>query len=361
MPDDFYVQVTNPNGTTAKVRPVEFRPLTLDDLCVSLGEVQPSLQMAFRGVLDGTAGSNGAIGTNVECTMSVTLDRSPRPFALVQGGWLPFSFVLPRRYFVDRNVVSKLKGLTCTTQRESDASFVWWMEPLRSDQLVLNPLPFAWEGAKRRLPSFLEFERGLEEGREEILKVLPNATVIVFDHANAKVAFDQLGKFARREERQALFLIEIATQLCDPVAKKDLDRIKTDVFTTAQKHQVGRSSFVVFAALSVLYESNEQKSIGRGLLKPAAAYTHADAYNAISDIRNLELAAMTNAALPNSKFALATDDIFLAKLWCALGLRATNPIPGGWNFDFSLDSALFARLSDEQLLSLSRELAEAMH
>jgi hypothetical protein len=52
-------------------------------------------------------------------------------------------------------------------------------------------------------------------------------------------------------------------------------------------------------------------------------YSAEDAYNAISDLRHIELAALSQAVLPDRAFALCTNDRGLALFWSALEFRGT--------------------------------------
>lgn len=354
MPPNVLLQFNQEDGKRTEVQPDEFRALTLYDLNRLTADAAPSIEMAFRGkVHDAAKVRSDEVVTG---TANVTFDKPPRPYALVKDGWLPMPFVFPRQFFVDRNVVSKLKSLTTSRPRASDLSFTWWMQALLDDRLALNPLPYAWESAKRQQPTFVEFEAELVRARQEILQALPMASVTVFNKAMTTAAFDQLVKFENRENRQIAFLIEIAPDISNLVADAKIEKVKQRVFAAAIKHAVPRRSLVMIAVLSALFESNEQKSIGRSLVKPRFGYTAADAYNAISDLRTIELLAMSHAMVPNTPTALATDDIALAKFWCALGLKVTNPIVGGYKFAYSLSDSLFARLTVQQIGALNTEL-----
>jgi hypothetical protein len=353
MPDILLKQ-DGADGKTNKVRPTDFTPLTLDDLSSLLDDPKSSIDIAYRGEWYDITEKN--CHEKINGTMSVVFDKPPRPFALVRGGWLPMPFVIPPQFFVDRNVVSKLKSLTSSNPRPSEADFSSWMQTLLQGRPLFNPLPYAWESANRRRPTFSEFEQELVKARQEILHAFPNATVSSFEAKSTAAAYHQLIEFVEREQRQTQFLLNVAPNLVDTVADSKIEQTKQRIFAAALAHGVPRRGILMFAVMSTLFESNREMSIGRSLLKPKPNYNVADAYNAISDLRAIELLVGSHAMAPTHPPALATDDIALVKFWCALGLRAKMPITGGWKFSYSFSNLLFARLDSKQIASLNAEL-----
>ncbi len=78
-------------------------------------------------------------------------------------------------------------------------------------------------------------------------------------------------------------------------------------------------SLAVMAALACLYDAKNggTPSIARHVLKPEKTYGFAQAHNAASDLRSVEmLARLTVAGL--GPIALCTSDRGLAAFWCAL-------------------------------------------
>jgi hypothetical protein len=137
--------------------------------------------------------------------------------------------------------------------------------------------------------------------------------------------------------------------------KSIIDKIHLE----AKQFGVRLNSIVFISALSCIYDDPHGIlfSIGRKLLKPKIKYEMPDAFNAISDLRNIELAAAGMTYFPENPFALATCDYALASLWCAISLRGL-PASGKLEFHFNLTKELFPRLSDIDLKNMENLLKE---
>ena len=84
----------------------------------------------------------------------------------------------------------------------------------------------------------------------------------------------------------------------------------------------------------------------RAVLKPADSYSEADAYNALADLRQLEVLAASRGMLQS--VALLTADQRLALLWCGLGVQNVQVGVRNTRVRLNPDPALFARLPAEQ-------------
>jgi hypothetical protein len=150
--------------------------------------------------------------------------------------------------------------------------------------------------------------------------------------------------------REISFLCE-AAQIVLPYARDAKLRSLADrILAMADRHHVDRQSLVVLVLLSCIYANPKAPaadSIGRMILKPKQDFGPADAYNAISDLRHIELAALGHAHIAtDARFALCTSDVGVASLWCALGIRDITETAEETEFTVDYMPELLPRLTD---------------
>jgi hypothetical protein len=219
---------------------------------------------------------------------------------------------------------------------------------------LFNPLPFAFEAGFRRKPTMQEFVEAYEEGVAELLQSMPGCHVIQLSAENYIAAYAQLEAFDVRAEHEIAFLQEVCPKLVDRPNRHNEWRFAGEIIGAADKHQINRSSIICLAALSCLFEHSHGKppAIGRRILKPKITYSEKMAFNALSDLRHIELAAAGQALFKKEAFSLCTCDRGLALLWSALSLNGEIKAENGLKFTFNLTSDLFQRLQEEEILRL---------
>ena len=97
----------------------------------------------------------------------------------------------------------------------------------------------------------------------------------------------------------------------------DVDRRWQEILTAAQDCGVVQASLVVLAVLSTLV--NPGRCAAKSLFKFHAAYSDADAYNALSDLRALDLLLYSLAFFPDMHTQVCTADRNLALFWVGAG------------------------------------------
>lgn len=347
------VQCKLDDGRTAKVTPVSFEPLGISDLWKVQADRSAELTFRFRGK---DAKFNDVLQTEpFDVTMTLQFTMSPAPYALVAGGWLPLPFVLPQRFLVDRNVVSNLRRIREHGANDGDATFEWWTKFFKGGAAIFNPLLYAYEGAQRRLPTRMEFEQAFAEGRVELLHAFPEANTVELQSAHVDAAYEQLAALAARGGRDAVFLMAVMPLILHRVARKSEARIRDQILELALKHKVVLSAPVSLAVFSCLFDDvhGSVPSIGRRLLKPKENYSLEDAYNAVSDIRHVELAALSGAVVADGQFALCTADRALAEFWTALSVRSESTSDGLLQLHYSVSTELMPRLQHSEINELA--------
>lgn len=289
-------------------------------------------------------------------------------YALVDGGWLPPPFVVPQNLFVDSNVVINFERILKGNLTSNLQEMKQWRDLLKSQNLTINPVLYAFEGKQRKTPTQTEFKYLFEEASTTIKKILPNATVTTFNEESYSAVFETITNLSNRRKKESDFLIKIAPLIVSHNSYSKLSKIESDILNIAVSLKVELRSLVVLAALSCLYEPNTSNdgtnfpTARKILFKPGEKYSESVTYNTLADIHALEffvssLALSKTNSLP--PFAFCTCDKPLALFGCGLNIRDAeynaNDEP---NFNISIEECLFPTLNEQERRSLSEKLAK---
>jgi hypothetical protein len=264
-------------------------------------------------------------GVNIDAIASgnATLESifSSTTVSLQRGGWLPSGLGTSRRgvtVLPDRNVISQIKarydgGAVVAEGRD-------FLDMLADLEIRINPLLFAMEGNSRSIPSPDVIESQLREAIELVAKALPKASMAIGDESLKGVVGIVEDTRPGIENKQR-FLLDIAKSLEPPTARRLLDARWREILDATDRNRVPRNSLVVLAALSAAAVPNSG-SPAKKLLKFRAGYAAGDAYNALADLRSLEILIHLYALFPEERPALFTADKALALFWT--GIQAHN-------------------------------------
>lgn len=276
-----------------------------------------------------------------------------RAIGLVKGGWLPSMLAathLQTTILVDRNVVSQIIARFDggrRTGREPDFLDLFADYPVR-----INPLLFVLEGNARSLPTPDLVAAQLNEVEAKLRRALPNATLVIGPDS-LRGAIGLLEDVKDSTLRKQEFLTRVVSSLASPVARgRRVERLQEAV-TAARSCGVPASSLVNLAVLSAIAVPNGG-SPTRRLLKFKHGYSSEDAYNAIADLRSLEILISLYSLFPDQPVQLCTADKDLALLWT--GMQASNFRRTGDGAGFSYDLAPIERLLPDESLSVWQEL-----
>ncbi len=268
-------------------------------------------------------------------TMSATLESpfTSRAIGLVKGGWLPSAFAVMHQdttILVDRNVVTEIVGRFEGGKkigREPDFLDLFADEPIR-----INPLLFVLEGNRRTIPTPDEAEAQLIEVETKLRRALPDAQIVIGPDS-LKGALGLIEDSREALARKQQFLRSIAPALIAPVAAARVMERWEAVVGAADLYSVPRHSLAVLAALSAIAVPNG-KSPAKRLLKFRNGYTEADAYNALADLRAIEIFIALLGMFPQESIQLCTADKNLALLW--VGIAASNFQCNGSAFSYEM-------------------------
>jgi hypothetical protein len=335
------------DGQTMEFVPEIMQPLGPEEL-TALSK-QPDAVITLRFLAENPKINGNAVAGTAKVDQRMRFTEPMKIYALVpNGSWLPVPFVSPPRFLLDRNVVGNFQRLRSRQSFPDEAAYRLWTAFFEQGAGLFNPLPYAYEGSARRLQSFDEFVAEFEQGVREIAETFPRCAVVRYSASHYRAAYAQLLAMNEKTAPETEFICDICSLIVETTADSKLRSVTDQILSAADRFGVDRQSLAVLLALSCLFEDRHSgASIGRQILKPKKNYGPADAYNALSDLRHIELAALGHAWVANGSFALCTSDRAVASLWCALGIRDVVETATGPEFTIDYSSALFPRLTDD--------------
>lgn len=135
-------------------------------------------------------------------------------------------------------------------------------------------------------------------------------------------------------ERKQAFLLEVAPALANPISFRLMADRWAEALAAADRHGVRRTSLVVLAVLSSIVVPNSA-SPAKKLLKFGPGYDEGDAYNALADLRSLEILINLYAVYPDERPALFTGDKALALFWVGIQAHSFRRTGEGVSFDLA--------------------------
>jgi len=275
-------------------------------------------------------------------------------YALVKAGWLPVPFVPRGIFLIDQNVLSTLTKIA-DGQIQPDYRDIW-LNFLNSPRLVINPVFCAWEGTSRRTPTYSEFRDGFDAASSRISAVLPKANVIRFERVHYDAAYTSIRDSVERQEKETEFLFYAVPLIRERTSAAKLEEYQRSLVSKAKELGLNDRSLGVIAVFSCLFESQDGSGflVGRKILKPKQLYTEQDAYNALCDLRYLELYICSRTI--EEPMVLCTRDRAMTAFWCLIGPHSVLWENGKFTYSLEFSSDLFPRLSPEQREAFLRDL-----
>lgn len=275
---------------------------------------------------------------------------SSRTIGLVKGGWLPAGLALEDEMILipDRCTISELisryKNGNIKHGKKEDFSDLFLNRTIR-----INPLLFALEGNAKKNPPPDLVKQQYHEACEKIQSALPHAKIFPSGEGGVLGTIGIINDTQSGLHNKQDFLLKIASKLHGNVAKRNRSALWNEVLSTADDCKVPRRSLVVLAALSAISVPNGKSPAKRLLKVTDPNYSAELAYNALSDLRSLELLMHMMALFPKEKILMCTGDKDLALFWT--GIRASDFI---WSdeklqFKFSPVSELLPEVNKSQL------------
>lgn len=327
-------------GKNITFKGARFQPLDYHALATARLHQPLTIPIDVRAQVQATDIKGVVSGHYARAQASLQSPFTSNAIGLVPGGWLP-AFVAATFnkavVLLDRNIVTELfsrfeSGALCRT-RDPD-----FLDLFEGQPIVINPILSVLEGEAQRPPTALEIERELSTTVPKLRSALPQASIIHNDETATGIAqiIEQTRDSMGRDEA---FLMKLAPKLASPVSRKNREACWAEIVATADEFGVSRNSIVVVAALSIASVPNG-RSPAAGVLKFRPGYGATDAYNALADLRSLEILMKLFGAFPDQPVQLCTADKALALFWTAIRASNFRDEPDGAAFDMDPVDAL---------------------
>lgn len=307
-------------GRTAAFEGVELQPLRYADLVNMKLDGPVTIPLSWSGarvVKSDIPDLSVAKLANINTTLESPFTN--RAIGLVRGGWLPSGLALRDNIVVmpDRCTISDL------AERYRDGRKIRhgddFLDLFQDKPLRINPGLYAMEGNKRKLPTAEQVADQWAEACRKVRAALPEAQLTPDSAVQGLVAV--LGEMQESMVRKVQFLCQVAPMLQSPVSRRRRPLVWRQLLEVAHCCGLPRHTLVVLAALSIACVNNGAGPAKR-LIKPSAKYSAQDAYNALADLRALELLCHLYALFPQENIMLCTGDKNLALFWA--GMRASD-------------------------------------
>ncbi|SEN97848.1 hypothetical protein [Pseudomonas sp. ok266] len=303
---------------------VELQPLRYSDLAGMKLDGPVNIPLNWSGarivendILELSIGDMANLRTHLES------QYANKAIGLVRGGWLPSGLALREDMVVmpDRCTISELASRYRDgkkTRAGEDFLDLFQGKPVR-----IHPGLFALEGNKRRIPTPQQVAEQWAEASRKVRVALPEAQLTPDSAVEGLVGL--LEDMRESMARKVQFLCQVAPRLQSPISSRRRAEIWRQVLEVAHDCGLQRHTLVVLAALSIVCVENGAGPAKR-LIKPSRHYSAEDAYNALADLRALELLINFYALFPQEQIMLCTGDKNLALFWA--GIRASGFMRG---------------------------------
>lgn len=331
-----------PTGRSATFAGVHFLPLGYDDLIGTKLTDKVVVPLEWKGA---QVIESNIPEVNVDhfASGNMTLESpfTSKAIGLLKGGWLPSGLGVDNDMIIlpDRCTVTDLRARFRggAKKAEDDKDF---LDFFAGRGIRINPLLYALEGNLRKNPTPAVVEAQLVEAIVAVTAALPDAEIVPAGASGLQGVIGIVRDTQLGMERKQDLLLRLAPMLDAPTSSVRRDLLWNEILVTADACGVSRASLVVLALLSSISVPNG-RSPAKRMLKLTDSYSTEDAYNALADLRALELFIGLMALFPDQRLILCTGDKNLALFWA--GIRASD-------FSFAHDHIEFKLSPVEALL-----------
>jgi hypothetical protein len=341
----------------------ELMPLGFDNLVALIGKLREPITFPLRVRGARVASTefehlHTAEKLNLEAELQSHLGSTV--LGLVKGGWLPSGLVLDEDtlLLLDRCTVAALRSRFIGGQPRAGVP-PDFLDFARDKALKINPMLYAMEGISGTSnPDAEELSALYDRAALKIGEALPQAVMFPSKDDALKGVLgllrDQMRGFTARQR----FLTKAAPLLATPVARKRLPELWHQLLELADRHGISRASMLVCALISAS-AAHPAMNPAMGILKPRRQYTEKNAFNALADLRALDLLIAAGTDFPDKRVALLTEDKALALYW--VGMQTHSHRRDGTSIHYAMNphTAMFARLSDQEVQTVLRMLVDS--
>ncbi len=286
----------------------------------------------------------------VQLTFPIEFNERIPFYGLVLGGAIPPTYLQGKTLVLDRNVVTSLERADSEV-RDAAAGERWSFNFLDTSSNTVNPIHSAFEGGTQSTPSLNEFREDVMATTRSVKERLPSVRITSFSEDRLRRIHAWRRSFDERAVSEGRFLRTVAPLLDRTIAARFLEQTESEVLRAAESCAL-KKGFVFLAALAKLYEAPGGSDWGTAqkLLKLSVPYSANAAYNALADLRQLELLASSQGLA--TPISLITGDKALALFWCGLNIQSVQIGKESTRFDMNPEADLFPRMPTERRAQL---------
>lgn len=330
----------------------EVEPLGLDAFLMQKGDLRAcvELPLVIQNALV-EASEFDDIEPQERCTVSGHLlsHYGSDVVALVNGGWLPSGIVLNEEIVLlpDRCTVGAIRsrffgGVRKEGQKDDFLDFA------AGKPLKINPILYAMEGNSGcQHPNAAELSSLFDRAAEKILQALPQAEIFPDKADLMHGALSMLEVAATSFAARQRFLVKAAPLIASPIPRVRLRQVWDELLDLSDHYGVARSSLLVCALISAS-AARQGNNPALALLKPRKNYTDKNAFNALADLRALDLLIGASTDFPERRVALLTVDRALAQYWAGLQVHSSHREGDQIRYAIRPHKTLFGRLNDAE-------------
>ena len=355
MPKISLKYIEDASDRTIELREAEIAPLGFDDLARMADKLNQPISFPLR--LSGVRVSqnefedlDGQTVKSVIAPLDSTLGSTT--IGLVNGGWLPSGFTSGDSLLLpDRCTVAAIRSRFLGGVRK-DGPHDDFLDFLVDQPIRINPMLCAIEGVNgRTAPSESELSALFDKVAKGIQEALPHAVIFPEKSAVMQGALGLIRDAAESFALKQKFLLKAAPLLASSIGRAKRLELFSQLFELALECGISTASMLMVTVLSAA-SANQNLNPAKKLLKPKKQYTKGDAYNALSDLRALDLLIASCTDFPDLRVALLTDDKALALLWSGLQAHSFKRSGSAIRYSINAHRALFSGLADDELKSM---------
>ena len=340
----------------------ELVPLGFDDLVALQGKLREPIAfpLEIRGArFDSTEFEHLHIEKKLNLKADLQSHLGSTVMGLVKGGWLPSGFILDENTLLlpDRCTVAALRSRFVGGEPKGGVP-PDFLDFAHDKVLKINPMLYAIEGTSgSRNPDAAELSALYDRAALKIREALPKAVMFPAKEESLRGVLGLLQDQAQGFTARQRFLTKAAPMLATPVARKRLPDLWHRLLELADRHCVARASMLVCALISAS-AAHPAMNPAMGILKPRHRYTEKNAFNALADLRALDLLIAAGTDFPDRRVALLTEDRALTLYWAGMQTHSHRRVGSSIHYAMNPHTTLFARLNIEEVQSVLKMLSE---
>lgn len=274
-------------------------------------------------------------------------------FILSDGGWLPPSYCISRRFLLDRNVVSAVER----GDLKSYSLFLKWFDVIKNSSDIHFSTIFSSIEKFGEFPDFSGFKSNIVLDFSILNGFFNSPVNIEFNDHELEMIYGFIKGL--RIESLSDFIVEASRIIIKQRPEVDRMKYAQQIIDLAKNYKLNGKIHLVILCLSCLYA--KESSFARNIIKPKNLVkggfgVRKKALNCVNDTIFIDLVLFIKKYF-NMDFSGITFDKSLAQYWCALNPKLCE-MSDKFKYDFDISSQLFNTASQADLDFISYSICE---